>query len=478
MKPSSFAKAIPGIILALCVFSLAYWFSSSRQAEDVSERVPQPVPPQSANQPQAGQPAAPGAQPTPGTAAPAGTSLTASGAEPPALPGYWPRFRGPGLDNISPETTPLLAKWAAGQPRILWSLDMGEGYAGAAVANSRVYVLDYDRAGQADVLKCLALADGRELWRYSYPVSIKRNHGMSRTVPVVAGNYVVTLGPKCHVLCADAKTGKLFWTIDLVRQFGTVVPEWYAGQCPLIENDKAIIAPGASALMIAVDCATGKIVWQTPNPDGWAMTHSSIMPMTVGGKRMYVYCASGGVVGVDAHDGKILWKTDAWKVKIANIPSPLVIGDGRVLLTGGYNTGAMMIRVIKSGGGFNVETLYSLKPEVFSSDQQTPIYYKGYIYGVRPGGQLVCMDLNGKPVWDSGTARFGLGPYMIAGGMIYAMNDTGALTLAAAGPSGYRQLAQARILNGHDSWGPMAMVGGRLIARDLTRMVCVDVGRR
>ena len=34
---------------------------------------------------------------------------------------------------------------------------------------------------------------------------------------------------------------------------------------------------------------------------------------------------------------------------------------------------------------------------------------------------------------------------------------------------------QAQVLTGHDSWGPMAMAGGRLILRDLTRMVCLDV---
>ena len=64
---------------------------------------------------------------------------------------------------------------------------------------------------------------------------------------------------------------------------------------------------------------------------------------------------------------------------------------------------------------------------------------------------------------------------MIAKELIYVMNDSGLLTLAVASPDGYNQLAQAQVLDGHDSWGPMAMAGGRLIVRDLTRMVCVDV---
>lgn len=487
MKSSAFAKAIPGIILALCVFSLAFWLSSSRRAGVVSERVPEPEPALiesaspaasgNATQPGTATVGSPAQQPT-GAATQAGSPTAVNTIEPPALPGFWPGFRGQNLDNISTENIPLASKWAAGEPKILWSMEVGEGHAGAAVADSRVYILDYDRTAQADVLKCLALANGQELWRYSYPVVIKRNHGMSRTVPIVSGDYVVSLGPKCHVVCANAKSGQVYWTMDLVKQYGTKIPEWYAGQCPIVDNGKVVIAPAGSSLMIAVDLASGKVAWQTPNVDRWDMTHSSIVPMTVAGKRMYVYCGTGGVVGVDAQNGAVLWKTTDWKVKIANVPTPVVIGDGRVFLSGGYNAGAMMIRVKNQGGKFDVETLYSLKPTVFGSDQQTPILYKGHIYGVRPGGQLVCMSLDGNILWHSGAARFGIGPYVIAGDMIYVMNDTGLLTLVSASPSGYKQLAQAKVLNGHDSWGPLAVAGGRLIARDLTRMVCLDIGRR
>ena len=81
---------------------------------------------------------------------------------------------------------------------------------------------------------------------------------------------------------------------------------------PLIDNEEAIvIAPGGKALMIGVDCATGKIVWKTPNPDSLRMSHTSIIPMTIQGKKMYVYTALGCMcVSAEGDDtGKMLWVT-------------------------------------------------------------------------------------------------------------------------------------------------------------------------
>jgi outer membrane protein assembly factor BamB len=115
---------------------------------------------------------------------------------------------------------------------------------------------------------------------------------------------------------------------------------------------------------------------------------------------------------------------------------------------------------------------------VFGSDQQTPILYKGHIYGVKPGGQLVCLDLTGKMLWASGTDRFGLGPYLVLDDTILAMNDSGTLTAAKASPDGYTRLAQAKVLGGPEAWGPMAPAGTRLLVRDLTRMVCLELGRK
>jgi len=405
--------------------------------------------------------------------------LITSNGQPSTISGEWPGFRGPNLNGIIAVDLPgpLNRQWEVHQPKVLWDIELGEGYAGAAVANGRVYVLDYDQSKQGDTIRCLSLDDGREIWRYFYPVKIKRNHGISRTVPVIAGDCVITLGPKCHVVCLDTVTGALRWKRDLVREDGAEVPPWYAGQCPLVDGDRLILGVGGTeALVMALDYRTGEVLWRTPNPQGLKMTHSSLTPMNLGDERSYVYCTSGGVAGVSATDGRLLWQYPDWRINIANVPTPVVIDSRRVFLSGGYNSGSMMLAIKHGGEGYTPEVLFRLGPKVFGSDQQTPIYFNGYLYGVRPDEQLVCLDPDGRIQWTSSSAhKFGMGPYMIINELIYVMNDEGFLTVAKATPEAYTPLTSAQVLQGHESWAPMAFVSGRLIVRDLTRMVCLDI---
>jgi outer membrane protein assembly factor BamB len=430
-------------------------------------------------------PRVPGADRPAGESAEAVTSnpvlrgmLTRGPGQPADLPGAWPQFRGPNRNGISPDPTPLAREWPPSGPRQLWSIEVGEGYAGPAVLKGRVYLLDYDREMRQDALRCLSLADGRELWRFAYPVSVKRNHGMSRTVPTLASNRVVTLGPKCHVACLDATTGELKWGVDLVREFGATVPDWYAGQCPLIDQGAVILAPGGSnALVVALELETGKVRWQSPNPNGWQMTHSSLVSMEFAGRHQYVYCGSRGVSGVSTADGAILWETPDWKISIANVPSPLVLSEGRLFLCGGYNAGSLMLQLKEEGGQLVPRTLFRLKPDIFGATQHTPVLLHDHLFGVRPDGEFACLDLSGQTRWASGAkTRFGLGPFVIADGLVFALDDTAKLSLMEATPGAFRLLGQAQILKGHDAWGPMALAGSRLLLRDLTHLVCLEVG--
>ena len=108
----------------------------------------------------------------------------------------------------------------------------------------------------------------------------------------------------------------------------------------MIDGDRAILAPGGDALLVALDCATGQGGLEEPQSPGWTMTHSSIMPMEFAGRKMYVYCGKGGVAGVSADDGSLLWDTTDWKISIATVPSPVILPEGKIFLSGGYNSGA------------------------------------------------------------------------------------------------------------------------------------------
>jgi outer membrane protein assembly factor BamB len=412
--------------------------------------------------------------------------------------GDWPRFRGENLDNISKDTTSLAEKWDTSGPPIIWRTTLGEGYAGPAVHNGRVYLLDYNEKKKADMLRCFSLFSGKELWRRWYYVDLKRNHGYSRTIPSVTDKYLIAIGPRSHVMCLNPMTGNLIWTMNLEKEYGIpgkekgrVTPDFYTGQCPLIDNDVAIIAPGVKALMIGVDCATGKVLWKTPNPDSMRMSHGSIMPMVIHGKRMYVYNAVGGVCGVSAEGnniGTLLWKTTDWS-PATTAASPVYLGNNEIAVFGSYGAGGARIRINSDGVGFSAIIIEQHKAtNGISSDQQTPIVVEDLIWSLMPENagplkkQLVCFSKTDllKPVWSSGKEnRFGrgLGPYIVSRDKMYLLDDDGKLYLFRIQKNSAVLLSSHKVLKGIEAWGPMAIAGKYLIMRDARNLLCLNIGK-
>ncbi|MGD9327500.1 MAG: PQQ-binding-like beta-propeller repeat protein [Cyclobacteriaceae bacterium] len=398
----------------------------------------------------------------------------------------WPRFRGPEFDNIKKSGSGLIEKFD-NDPKIQWSVELGEGHAGPSVFKGKVYLLDYDEEIKADMLKCYSLKDGKELWRRWYNVNIKRNHGMSRTIPALTEDYILTIGPRSHVMCLDRETGDLRWGMDIEKLYGTEIPFWYTGQCPLIDDDKAIIAAGGSAIMIAVDCSSGEVLWEVPNPGMWKMSHSSILPWIYQGIKMYVYSAVGGVIAIGAEGelaGKVLWQSDEWSCSVV-APSPVCMPDGKVFLTAGYGAGSMVFQINYTNDEFTATKLYDYKPkDGLACEQQTPVYYDGLLYGILPKdagpmrNQFICVDPRDtrEIVWASGkTHRFGLGPYMIADGKFYILNDEGTLSIVKPDRKSFVVLDQIKVFEGHDAWAPLAIADGYLLLRDANIMYCMDI---
>ena len=205
---------------------------------------------------------------------------------------------------------------------------------------------------------------------------------------------------------------------------------------------------------------------------------------------MFVYAAIGGVCGISAGGsdrGKLLWETGTFTPSVM-APSPVILDDGKIFLAAGYGAGSALIQINEDAGRYTVNVLQHYKPQDgLASEQQTPVFYNGYLYAILPKdagemrNQFVCCKEDDcmKIIMNSGKPlRFGLGPYIMADGKFFILNDDGEMTIATASPSGFSVLDRTKIMNGQDAWGPIAITGGYLLMRDLRQLICIDMRAR
>ena len=425
----------------------------------------------------------------------AALAVALSLASAPAARADWPQFMGPTRDGVA-AAKGLARSWPKSGPKELWSVKLGPGFSGTAVEGGRVYLLDrVDR--EHDAVRCLRLADGKEVWRFVYAGGDLRRTNGPRCTPVVDKDLVFTLGIFGHLQCVRKADGKGVWQCNLVEDFGGMQPAWGVSQSPLPHGDLLIAAPqGGKAGVVAFAKATGKVVWKTPpickkaravlagpgiGKTGFEMSYSSPLLTTIDGVLQVVVLSHDRVVGVDPSGGGVLWTYQPWRAK-RNIPMPTPVGDGRLFVTCGYGVGSVMIQASRGGEGRTWQVRELFRTKAVGAQCQRPLLHGGHLYvgsnsNSRRDG-LTCITLDGQVKWKTKRSpNFGRGPLILADGMIYAMDGAkGILHLVAPSPDGYKQLAQARIFQTKPIWATMAMsADGKLLLRDNAQLKCLDV---
>ncbi|MBW6501141.1 MAG: PQQ-like beta-propeller repeat protein [Bacteroidales bacterium] len=314
----------------------------------------------------------------------------------------WPQYYGPNRNSIS-EQKGILRSWPQQGPEVLWSVNIGIGFGGPVIKDGKAYLLDRDdKVG--DKFRCFDFSNGKELWSFSYDAPGSVSFPGSRSVPTIDGDRIYTVGPYGNLYCIDINTRKPVWSKNVWTDFGGgQIPRWAITQCPLIYGDLLIVASQApDAGVVAYDKLTGNVKWKTPSLGPTGYVSPSIVK--IGGENHVVMVtaatgrgpeASGGkTVGINPLTGRLLWEYTNWNC-IIPVPSAVDAGEGKVLITGGYNAGAAMIKVEKTGdGGYTVKELF--KHNEFGDHTKPPILHNAYFYAQfstnskRDG--LVCMN--------------------------------------------------------------------------------------
>jgi outer membrane protein assembly factor BamB len=419
----------------------------------------------------------------------------------------WPQYLGPDRNSTSPEKG-LLRSWPENGPEVLWTVAVGIGYGGPVVKDGKVYLLDRDdKVG--DNLRCLDLSNGNELWSFAYDAPGRVMFPGSRSVPIVDGNHVYSCGPYGDLYCININTHKPVWNKNVWRDFGGGrIPIWAITQCPLIYGDLLILASQApDAGVVAYDKLTGDVKWKTPNLGNESYASPSVVKIDGEDHIVMVISSTnpighrelpqtlGNVVGIEPLTGKILWEYNKWQCHIS-VPSAVDAGDNKVLVVGGYELGAVMIKVEKKADG-SYGTTEVFRTEEFGDQTKPPVLHNGYFYAEygtnsRHDG-LVCMSMDGQIMWKTRRSPdFNKGSMILVDGLILATDGRKTLYLIEPDPSGFKALASAEVLGeggtgsendplasrvggSTQNWAPLALSDGKLLIRDQRRLLCVKV---
>jgi outer membrane protein assembly factor BamB len=417
--------------------------------------------------------AAPGAQPAANPpVGPAGqqvaqaTATPAVGAQTSVGGGSdWPRFQGPTGDSLAPSQG-IKANWTANPPPKLWETAMSDGgFAGPAEANGKVYIIDH--RGQQDVVRCIDLGSGQDVWTYPYDEPGGDNYGYSRATPCVSGGKTYTCSRSGLLNCLDANSGAKLWSRSLKTDFGGTPPQWNYAASPIVDGDRLVVVPGGPKGLVAVlNKDSGATIWQGGGTD--AASYATPVPATINGAKQYVVFNCKSLAGVSADGGKLLWRV-GWETGCdVNAATPLIDGS-LVVITSGYNHGCAGVEV--KGSSARIAWQNKAIQAHFSSS----VLYNGKVYGIGDPGNLVCLNPgDGKVLWQQ--AGFEKGGLIVVDGMLLAFQGgNGALAQVKADASGYQEIGRFTPLGGQ-SWTAPIVARGRLIVRNKTTLACFQLG--
>jgi len=401
--------------------------------------------------------------------------LLAAGLAAPAQPQDWPQWRGPGRDGRIPGLD-ARAAW----PRELvpvWKVDVGVGHSSPVVEGDRVY--QFSRQGEAEVVRALALATGRELWRQSYAAPYRMNpaatsHGPGpKSTPALAAGRLYTLGISGILSAWDAASGRLLWRKSFEATHRATAPLYGAAMSPLVDHGRVIAHVGGQddGALVALDAASGAPIWSW---SGDGPGYASPVVASFDGVRQVVTETQRALVGLDAASGALLWQQPFTTPYEQNSVTPVVAGG--VVYYSGLDAPLAAARPVRRGTAWRLEPVWT-NADV-SSYLSTPVLEGGRLYGLsqRQKGRYFCVDAaTGRTLWQSAGRQAENAAVLAGGGALFLLDTDATLVVAAAAADGFRVLARWRVAQ-QATWAHPVVRSDGVLVKDVDTLAFLRFG--
>lgn len=416
------------------------------------------------------------------------------------LKAQWPQWMGPQRDGVW-EDSGVGSKFPQGGLAEIWSTAIGSGYAGPALADGHLYVMDWRPDADAkdpqgspghERLLCLDAESGKVLWEQSWPAFYTIDYPSGpRATPTVHGGHVYVLGAEGRLACYGTEDGAQKWARELKKDYACSAPTWGFSGHPLVHGDSLICLVGGEATSVAFDLQTGREKWRA-----LSSRQAGYSPPTLvraGGKPVLIQWHGEAINALDPSDGQVLWSVPRETRFGVSMAAPVAHRDR--LLISAFWWGCKM---------FDLDSPQS-PPEVLweterESDTRTthlnalmctPVAVDDHFYGVCSYGQLRCLEWgSGRRLWETFAATTGEGELRWGtafltrlgrtGNRFILFNEKGELILADLTPQGYQEKDRANVIEPDNTlcgrpvvWSHPAYGNGRAFIRNDSRVIAL-----
>jgi len=366
-----------------------------------------------------------------------------------SLPADWPQILGPNRDGQSSDTKPLATQWSA-ELKPTWSADIGNGYGGAAIVGTSVYIMH--RIGSEEFLESLDSASGkrnwRTAWKATYRTSIDPDNG-PRCVPTIAGNKAICYGAAGDLACVQISDGKLLWSRTLRKEYNAEDGYFGAGSSPLVINDLIIVnIGGPKAGIVGLDLATGKTRWTATTQDASYAAPIQLKQVGKSGKPLALVITRLKTVLLDSADGSVLSEINfGSRGPTVNAATPMEVAPNQFLLTASYGIGSTLLNTADS----KLTEVYRGN-QLLSSQYNTPVFINDRIIGIdgredAGASTLRAFDpLKQKTIWEK--SGFSTSHLIAVGNQVLVISVDGAIQLVDAAANSYTPLAESKLPSG------------------------------
>jgi outer membrane protein assembly factor BamB len=374
----------------------------------------------------------------------------------------------------------LLKTWPAEGPVLIWAnTQLPAGHSSVAIGNNTIYLTGIDNRN--DILVALD-KDGKIKWQTPYGRCWNPSNPESRSTPTIDGNHVYVSSGYGDLACIDASTGAIKWSQKTSEMYKGTYGSWGIAESLLVDGNKVYFSPGGPQTMtVALNKNTGELIWKSPSLNDKPGYVSPIL-VDYAGKRMIINVSLGHVFALDASNGNILWKVAHLKSEenddLIKCTTPL-FSDGMVYVTGGYDTGGMMVKIAPDGKNASV----AWTDNVLDVHHGGVVLVNGYIYGSNwlnnSNGDWCCID------WKTGKKMYEQhwnckGSIIAADGMLYLYDErNGNVGLVKPDPSKFNLVSSFKVkLGSGPYWAHPVIHNGQLYIRHCKALMVYDIKNR